>query len=103
VFTADGSAAIVVHNADYTLVTPDRPLVPGEYAFLYATGFGRVPADVRVTLGGQSCDVQFAGIAPGFVGVYQVNFRVPALTAGLHDLVVGAGTASAPTVRTSVR
>jgi uncharacterized protein (TIGR03437 family) len=103
VFTADGSTGIVVHNADYSLVTPDRPLVSGEYAFLYATGVGRVPADVRVTLGGQPCEVQFAGIAPGFVGVYQVNFRVPALQSGVHDLVVTAGTVSAPTVRTQVR
>ncbi|HEX6986925.1 MAG TPA: PQQ-dependent sugar dehydrogenase, partial [Planctomycetaceae bacterium] len=103
VFTADGSTAVVVHNADYSLVTADRPLVPGEYAFLYATGLGRASADVRITLGGQACELQYAGIAPGFAGVYQVNFRAPALPSGPHDLVLSAGTATAPTVRTSVR
>jgi uncharacterized protein (TIGR03437 family) len=103
VFTTDGSTAIVVHNADYTLVTPDRPLVSDEYAFLYATGIGRLPADVHVTLGRQPCDVQYAGIAPGFVGLYQINFRVPPLASGLHDLVLAAGSTLAPTVRTAVR
>ena len=102
VFTANGSA-IVVHNSDYTLVTADRPLAPGEYAFLYATGLGRDSSDIRVTLGGQPCDVQYAGVAPGFAGVYQVNFRVPNLPSGSQDLVLAAGTLPAPTVRTAVR
>ncbi len=109
VYTLDGSRAVAVHNADYSLVTDQRPLVPGEFAFVYATGLGRAanepatgagapslpPAaatsDVRVTLGGQPCDVQFAGFAPGLVGVYQVNFRVPPGAApGAQDLMIAA-------------
>jgi minor extracellular serine protease Vpr len=119
VYTADGTTAIVVHNADYSLVTPQRPLVPGEYAFLYATGLGRVAnrppngaaapattalADVRVTVGGLSCEVQYAGLAPGFAGVYQVNFRVPASAAsGSQDVVLAAGPSTAPAVRAPIR
>lgn len=121
IYTVDGTTAIVVHNGDYTLVTPQRPLVPGEYVFLYATGLGRVDgrtpangaaspavpalADVRVSLGGLPAEVQYAGLAPGFVGVYQVNFRVPTAVAGSgpQDLVLTAGTLAAPTVKAPVR
>jgi len=49
VYTSDGTQAIVVHNADYSLATAARPLERDEYAFLYASGLGAVanpPADV---------------------------------------------------------
>jgi uncharacterized protein (TIGR03437 family) len=119
---ASGTRGIAVHNASYSLVSDDSPLVPGEYAFVYAAGLGAVtnapvtgaagPASVlaqvrgavRVTLGGQPCEVPFAGLAPGFVGVYQVNFRVPATAgSGLRDLVLGVGGVDAPVVTLPVR
>jgi uncharacterized protein (TIGR03437 family) len=122
VYTTDGTQAIVVHNADYTLTTAARPLERDEYAFLYVSGLGAVanaPADgaggpvspparamgdVRVTLGGLPCEVQFAGLAPGFAGVYQVNFRVPAgAGSGTQDIVVSANGVASPAVRASVR
>ena len=34
-------------------------------------------APVTVSIGGQPAVVQFAGLAPGFVGLYQVNAAVP--------------------------
>src|SRR5262249_26251803 len=93
IFAASDGRAIVVHNADYSLATDDRPLERGEYAFVYATGLGpvsnRPPTGaaasglastvtlVEALLGGQPCEVQFAGLAPWFAGVYQLNFRVP--------------------------
>ena len=74
-----GVYGVVVHAADYSLVTAAHPLAPGEYAFVYASGLGAVSnppagaggplaplaatiADVRVSLGGVPCDVQFAGL-----------------------------------------
>jgi uncharacterized protein (TIGR03437 family) len=121
VYTSDGTNGIVVHNADYSLATAQRPLVPGEFAFVYATGLGRagnepatgagapasppaaVLSDVRVTVGGQPCDVQYAGFAPGFVGVYQVNFRVPTNPgSGTQDLVIATGTATSQPVHVPV-
>ena len=122
VYTTDGTQAIVVHNADYTLATAARPLEPAEFAYLYVSGLGLVSnappdgaggpasppamasADVRVTLGGVACEVQFAGLAPGFAGVYQVNFRVPAGAAGgSQDMVVSANGVASPATRVNVK
>jgi uncharacterized protein (TIGR03437 family) len=122
VYTTDGVQAVVVHNADYTLVTAEQPLKPGEFVFLYAAGLGRVSnqpptgagapasplaaalASVQLTLAGLLCEVQYAGLAPGFVGVYQVNFRVPSnAPAGSDDLVLRAAGSSGPTVKALVQ
>jgi uncharacterized protein (TIGR03437 family) len=109
VYTSNGSA-IVVRNGDYTLRAPK-----GDYVFVYASGLGPVdnqPADgaafpglaptktaIAVTLAGMPCEVQYAGLAPGFVGVYQVNFRIPAnVPGGLQDLIV----AGSPPVKVAV-
>ena len=110
VYTSDGTRAIVLHNADFSFANAGRPLVPGESAAVYAAGLGPVanqppngaaasssplPATlnpVALTLAGLPCEVQFAGLAPGFVGVYQVNFRVPAnAPRGSQDMVLTAG------------
>ncbi|HEV8145788.1 MAG TPA: PQQ-dependent sugar dehydrogenase, partial [Bryobacteraceae bacterium] len=122
IYTTDGTQAIVVHNTDFTLATAARPLDRNEYAFIYAAGLGRVInpptagnvalalplssalADVRVTIAGQAAEVQFAGLAPGFVGVYQVNFRVPAdVPSGSQTLVLSAGAVSGPETRVAIR
>ena len=119
---ASGTQAVVVHNADYSLVSASRPLQRGEYAFLYATGLGSVanrpptgaggpaPAlagtlsNVQVTLASATCEVEYSGLAPGFVGVYQVNFRVPSnAPAGSGDLAVSVGGASSPAVKAPVQ
>jgi uncharacterized protein (TIGR03437 family) len=101
VYTVDGTQAVAVHNAEYSLVTASNPLVPSEYAFVYASGLGS-STDVRVTLGGIPCSVQYAGLAPGFPGVYQVNFQVPTVASGTQPLTVTASGVASPTVQLSV-
>ncbi|HYL76871.1 MAG TPA: hypothetical protein VEU96_21825 [Bryobacteraceae bacterium] len=81
-----------------------QPAKRGDFVQLYATGLGLAtpngnpngsplatgqvaPADgsqiyytvaqPAVTVGGQPAKVQFSGIAPGFAGLYQVNFQIP--------------------------
>ena len=118
VYSADGRRAVVVHNADYSLVTESNPLVPGEFAFLYASGVGRTRTEpatgaasgvseasvaVAISLGGAACEVPYAGLAPGFVGVYQINFRVPPLPGAIHELVLTVAGVAAPSVRAPVR
>jgi uncharacterized protein (TIGR03437 family) len=100
--TADGQGEpIVLHSADFALVTPARPGVAGEFLTLYLSGLGAVTpavvagqpggdggklgpvnrvADgvVSLSVNGKAVPVLFAGLAPGFVGLYQVNFQVPA-------------------------
>jgi uncharacterized protein (TIGR03437 family) len=81
-----------------------RPARPGEVITLYGIGFGpvspavtpgniatelaRVIQNVTVQFGSTPANVQYAGLAPGFVGLYQFNVEVPAVTAGDHALVV---------------
>ena len=122
VYTWDGTEAVAVHNAGYSIVTAENPLEAGEFAFVYAEGIGPVsnppatgaaaPSDplataqapVSVTLGGLPCEVPFAGLAPLFVGLYQINFKVPdGLGAGMHPLVVTVAGVDSPPVQVAVR
>jgi len=98
VFTTnvDGQTrALLFHSNDFSFVTPDHPAHRDEVLILYATGLGPVnpsvqagmPApsnppssttqDITVAIGGHQFDLQFAGLAPGFVGAYQLNIYVP--------------------------
>ncbi len=70
-----------------------RPAKPGDILQIYATGLGPVtstpndgasPAGTAntttkpvVKIGDVTASVQFSGLAPGFVGLYQVNIEVP--------------------------
>jgi uncharacterized protein (TIGR03437 family) len=121
VYTSDGIQGVAVHVADYSLVTAGSPLRRSEYAYVFASGLGAVAsapktgdaapstppaatvASVHVTIGGVDCGVQYSGLAPGLVGVYQVNFQVtPGVPSGSVDLVVSTGGASSPPVKVIV-
>jgi uncharacterized protein (TIGR03437 family) len=87
--------ATVVRADNNELVTPTNPIHPGDAIVIYATGLGRTlpavdsgmpaPSDPlpyaiitpQVTLGGAALNVLYAGLAPGYVGVYQINATVP--------------------------
>lgn len=64
---------------------------------VFGTGFGsdatdidaNVSANVQATIDGQSAQVTYAGRAPGFVGLNQVNVTLIAgMTSGNHQLVI---------------
>jgi uncharacterized protein (TIGR03437 family) len=103
-----GPAAVL--HADFSLVTSDNPAVAGETLLLYLTGLGAVTPTVADGAAGPSsplsyaneypgsigidvldstgvdmdATVSFAGLAPLYVGLYQVNFVVPSgLASGL--------------------
>ncbi len=105
IFTANGSGqgqGIVVHGNSATLVAPtgtygaSYPSAKGEVLTMYCTGLGPVdhqpvtgnatPGDPlartltlpTVTVGNVAALVTFSGLSPGLVGLYQVNFQVPA-------------------------
>jgi uncharacterized protein (TIGR03437 family) len=87
---------LVAQHPDYSLVDSDNPAKPGEPLVIYLVGMGATnppvssgagspfspPAGlisgVALTLDGQAADVRFAGLTPGGVGLYQINFLVPA-------------------------
>jgi|GEM_PF-2175458 len=99
----------VVQNQDFSLNTPDNPASPGQAVVVYTTGLGAVDnpvpagqstpssplsqtiAEVAATVGGQVAQVAFAGLTPGFVGLYQVNLVVPQLDPGDHEIIITAG------------
>ncbi|MDZ4797776.1 MAG: hypothetical protein SGI92_06420 [Bryobacteraceae bacterium] len=68
------------------LVGTSAPLRPGDYISIYATGLGLTDrradgldwARIQpgVTVGGQPCSVLFAGRAPGYVGLDQINCQI---------------------------
>jgi uncharacterized protein (TIGR03437 family) len=102
-----GSSAIVQNYPSYSLNTASERAVAGSYIIAYLTGSGPVsptPADgaaapqnplaqatasVTATIGGVPAMVSYAGLAPSFVGLFQVNLQVPAgLAAGTYPLIV---------------
>ncbi len=98
VFTLDGGAAAAVNATSGTIVGPGAPLHAGvDYVELYLTGLGATTpvngldsAQIQptVTVGGQPCEVTYAGRAPGEPGLDQINCRIPAGLAGLAIPVV---------------
>jgi adhesin/invasin len=88
-------------NQDLTPATAATPIPAGSYVLLFFTGQGPIsppladgtaaPATplslitgmVQVTIGGMPAQVSYAGVAPGFAGLSQVNAIIPAgLTPG---------------------
>jgi len=87
-------------NQDGTLNSASNPASKGSIVVLYATGTGQtappgsdgtvppnstlpaIKAPVLVTIGSQNADIFYAGDAPGFVGLAQLNIGVPNSTVG---------------------
>jgi uncharacterized protein (TIGR03437 family) len=103
------------------LVTADQPAARGSVVTIYATGLGavsdapasgaaasssplsRVIAPVEVRIGGTVVPVSFAGLAPGFVGLYQVNAAVPQSAPAEAEVSISTAGATSRPVRLWVR
>ncbi len=87
-----------ITHLDFSLVTEANPAVPGEFVSIFLTGLGAVNPPVADGVAGpisplshavdkdnlrvrfnrdRHGQVQYAGIAPNFVGLYQINVRIP--------------------------
>jgi uncharacterized protein (TIGR03437 family) len=100
IFTTNsqGTGQGAILDSSYHLVDSSNPATAGTtYILIYCTGLGAVkdnqpatgaPASLTaqaetattptVTIGGVTANVSFSGLAPGYVGLYQVNALVPA-------------------------
>jgi len=87
---------VVVKDSNQQLVTGSNPIRSDDAISIYATGLGPTSPEVAagmlspasplaaalqapdVRLGGVPLQVGYAGLAPGQIGVYQINARAPA-------------------------
>jgi uncharacterized protein (TIGR03437 family) len=95
-----GQGRAAALNLDLSVHSTANPAAAGSAISLFATGLGAVspavPAGsavpsgtisnvistVTASVGGESAQVIFAGLAPGYAGLYQVNVILPALPPG---------------------
>jgi uncharacterized protein (TIGR03437 family) len=129
VFTKDqtgkGPGIVVKVTGDGTqsVVAPGNPVGASEVIVIYGAGLGDVSPQViagaeapvaplsqaldavTVTIGGKTASVFFAGLTPGFTGLYQINAIVPAgVVAGDNvPLVITQAGRPSPPVSISMR
>jgi len=120
IFTYGGGLA-VVENQDSSLNTSANPAKTGSTITAYLTGAGAVSPPVAdgaaapssplakvtgsysATIGSMAAQVNFAGLAPGFVGLLQMNIVVPTgLSQGNYPLKVTIGSQTSNSATISV-
>jgi uncharacterized protein (TIGR03437 family) len=87
--------ADIYRAANAELVTPTNPVHPKDTLVIYLTGMGKTFPEIdaglaapayplanavavpTITLGGTALRVDYAGLAPGWAGLYQINVYVP--------------------------
>jgi uncharacterized protein (TIGR03437 family) len=111
-----GTGLAIALNENGTLTSPIEPAARGSIVTLYATGDGvenpaaidgQPAADplpkpvlpVTLTVGEYAADILYAGAAPEFAGLLQINARVPSglTSTGNVPVVLRIGTASSQT------
>jgi uncharacterized protein (TIGR03437 family) len=114
IFTQDssgtGAAAALIAKSS-ALVTPQSPVHAGDYVELFLTGLGATTplngldyANQRPTvmISGQDCPVTYAGRAPGYPGLDQINCVIPSGLSGDDSapvtVVSGARTSNMVTI-----
>jgi len=106
----------IILNPDGSLNSPSSPAHPGDTVVIYCTGLGlvnpAVPAGavatgqastlnpVTVTVNGRPLSPFYAGLTPGYAGLYQINLTLPSdiFTADALQLVVSAANLNSPPV-----
>jgi len=102
-----GNNRAVVVNQDGSVNSPTSPAKVGDILVAYFTGGGPVTAagplvtgaptpnglspvsgDYAVKVSGVAATVNYLGLTPGSIGLYQANFAVPKVAAGDHPVVI---------------
>ena len=108
---------VLATHLDGTLLTAGSPAGPGEIIVIYALGLGKVsPAttsgkivtsaasitaasQMQILLAGTPCpaaNILYAGLAPGFAGLYQINMIVPPRTPPNPEIRIAFGSQISP-------
>jgi uncharacterized protein (TIGR03437 family) len=126
IFTTNGGGAGqgAILDGNYRLVDPSNPAVAGSTVVqIYCTGLGpvtnqpatgspspnnplsRTTSPPSVVIGGALANVVFSGLAPGAVGLYQVNALVPSAAAkgSAVPAVISIGGLQSNTVTVAVK
>jgi uncharacterized protein (TIGR03437 family) len=108
------NAAIIRYN-DSAIINTSTPASPGDVLEVYGEGYGvstpalpdgavigtSLPVPVATTtllIDGQAVPTTYVGAAPGDVnGVLQINFVVPSLKGGSHQIQIKVGSVTSPT------
>ncbi len=106
VLSGQGTSSAAALNQDGTLNTMDNPALVGSIVSVYLTGVAALeslaldgePApvngpfagttDIDASVGGIEGAVPYAGPAPNFVGLIQVNMQIPTVPSGTYPLVI---------------
>jgi len=113
------SGVVIATHIDYSLVSSDAPATAGEIVTLWATGLGNtipeledgllVPAaplqwlsqldQFAVWINGAALGpsaILYAGVAPGFAGLYQVDVRLPDPLPANPEIRLAVGSTMSP-------
>ena len=113
----NGPTDLIATHANGELCTPLKPAMPGEVIILYATGLGqtipsldtgqfaRQAAQMEQLAGFQvlinhlplsAQSILYAGVTPGFAGLYQINLRLPETIEPPVEVQLRAGSETSP-------
>ena len=113
--------AIAQNYPDWSLNSPENAAQPGQYVIVYLTGQGLLDnpvangaaapvsppstplAAAQAKIGGSAAEIQFLELAPGLVGISQMNLLIPNVGAGEQLLEVSIGGVAANTSIVSVK
>jgi uncharacterized protein (TIGR03437 family) len=94
--TTDGAGMVIAQGAGSSLITQQSPAHAGDMIVIFVEGMGATasrvdsgaltndpnPVQVQpsVTINGEPVQIDYAGLAPGVVGLYQIRLRIAADT-----------------------
>ena len=93
--TSSGTGQAAANNQDGSLNSASNPAPRGTIISLWATGEGATTG-ATVSIGGYPAQVPYAGPAPGFPGLMQINVQIPGgfLQPGILPVTVSVGGAA---------
>ncbi len=91
--TAGGTGQAAATNQDGSLNSASNPAARGSVVSLYATGQGSSQNAISLTIAGYNAPLLYAGPAPGFDGLMQINAQIPCgfLPPGIQSVVLSIG------------